>query len=135
MADLLEGFGGSGKGVGLYRLVSGITLTLLTGFIILTGWFVRDELQTIRDTALAEGKTIENHIASDVQIRDSNSQAVYSLDGRVTRIEQSREDLSHQIASQQAERSAQMQSLEQTLISVQRELSQIEGKLEPRNAR
>ena len=119
----------AGKGTGVYRLVSSVLLSALTISVVLIGWFAKDELQLFRDTQAGIVAEIKNHIGADIESRGTVDQRVQTLDLRVTKADQSRDDVIQQIIANQSVTSQQIQLVENALVSVERELSQIEGKL------
>lgn len=129
MGDLLDTIGGSKRGTGVYRLVSSILLTALTITVVLVGWFARDELELFRNAQAAVITQIRSHIEADLESRSSLDNRAQALDLRVSKMEQSRDDVSLQANTNQINNMQQIQQIQTTLSGVERELSKIEGKL------
>lgn len=121
---------GEGNNVaGVYRLVSSVLLGVLTVTVGLVGFFARDELESFKAAQSAIITEVKNHIAADIESRDNLNQRVNLLDIRTTRIEQARDDISKQAATNHQENVAQITTIETTLVGIQRELSLLEGRL------
>lgn len=103
--------------------------SLVVGMLAVIGWFIRDELTTTRGVMDQIASQVQTHITADVESRYGGIQLMNTLDQRLTKVEQSREDITSQFQVARGERDAQMRELTQALNAVQRELSQIEGRL------
>lgn len=85
--------------VNLFRWIISGSLGLISILFIVVGWFLVDELTIMRESVFAlrrdmdttndgYAKRIESHVVADTERRDEQTKVLFSLDNRITRLEQ-----------------------------------------------
>jgi hypothetical protein len=122
---LLEAIGNGHKPTGIYRLVLTVVVALLVVAWGIVGWFIRDELQLMREaqatislSLAATNTSVANHVSADVDSRSQAAQSRFLLDTRVTKLEAFNQDLSTEILASRRQSEDQVKLVFESLNSI-----------------